>query len=307
MGDPSYPEFDILLESWDLALNADGYPPTTRRSYAHAMRSLTEWLAEYADAPAPGEVTRDHVRGWVVHVRETKTANSARTWLSGVRHFFKWLMEEGEIDDNPALGVKMPPPGETRTPILTEAQLKALLASCAGRTFIDRRDNAVIRLFLDGGVRLAELSGIKVEDVDLRERLVIVWGKGTRRSGPRPRAVPLGVKSAQALDRYLRERRKHPFADSPELWLGGRGRGPISAEGVKAILQRRAASCGIQVHPHVLRHTWASAFRSAGGSEGDLMVLGGWRSRQMLDRYGRAAAEDRARDAYRKRSLGDRL
>lgn len=307
MSDLSYPAFDTLLDSWDLALHADSYPATTRRSYGYAMQSLTAWLAEHAGAPDPDDVTRDHIRGWVVHVREAKTANTARTWLSGVRHFFKWAVEEQEVTDNPALGVKMPPPGEARTPMLTEAQLKALLATCTGRTFVERRDNAIIRLFFDGGPRLAELSGLRVEDVDLRERIIYVMGKGSRRSGPRPRAIPLGVKSAQALDRYLRERRKHPYAESPELWLGGRNRGPITPDGVKAILQRRAASAGIKLHPHMLRHTWASAFRSAGGSEGDLMTLGGWRSRAMLDRYGKAAAEERARDAYRKLSFGDRL
>jgi integrase len=73
------------------------------------------------------------------------------------------------------------------------------------------------------------------------------------------------------------------------------------------MLERRGAKVGLKIHPHMFRHDWASAFRAAGGSEGDLMVLGGWRSRQMLDRYGRAAAEDRARDTYRRLSFGDRL
>jgi integrase len=74
------------------------------------------------------------------------------------------------------------------------------------------------------------------------------------------------------------------------------------------MLKRRAALVGLEgVHPHVFRHSWASAFRAAGGSEGDLLVLGGWRSRAMLDRYGKAAAADRAAESYRRLSLGDRL
>jgi site-specific recombinase XerD len=307
MSDLPLTDFDALLTSWELSLHADGYPLSTRRSYRYALTSLTRWLAEHADSPAPDEVTRDHIRGWVVYVRDNKTANTARTWLSGVRHFFSWALAEQETDENPALGVKMPPPGEAKTPVLTETQLKAILATCTGRTFVDRRDAALLRLFFDGGPRLAELSGLTLDDVDLKERIIYVLGKGTRRSGPRPRAIPVGVKTAQAIDRYLRERRKHPFAGSERLWLGARGRAPITPDGVKAIVQRRAASCGIKLHPHMFRHTWASQFRSAGGSEGDLMVLGGWRSRAMLDRYGKAVAEERARDAYRKLSFGDRL
>jgi len=74
------------------------------------------------------------------------------------------------------------------------------------------------------------------------------------------------------------------------------------------MLKRRGTDAGItDLHPHTFRHTWAHAFRAAGGNEGDLMLLGGWRSRAMLDRYGKAAAADRAADAYRRLSLGDRI
>jgi len=192
--------------------------------------------------------------------------------------------------------------------VLSVDQLRALLAACAGKTFGARRDTAMVYLLADGGLRLAELAGLTVTDVDLRERYVYVTGKGTRRSGPRHRAVPVGVRTMQAADRYLRERRRHPWASKEELWLGDRGRGPLTADGVKAALQRRAAAAGIEgLHPHMLRHTWASQFKEAGGSEGDLMVMGGWRSRAMLDRYGRAAAVERAASAYRRLSLGDRL
>jgi integrase len=163
-------------------------------------------------------------------------------------------------------------------------------------------------LFLDGGLRLSELAGLQVADVDLRDRIVFVAGKASRRSGPRHRTVPLGVKAARALDRYLRERRRHPFADTLRLWLGSRGRPTLDADGVKAMLKRRGADAGISdLHPHAFRHTWAHAFRAAGGNEGDLMLLGGWRSRAMLDRYGKAVAADRAAEAYRRLSLGDRI
>jgi integrase len=94
-------------------------------------------------------------------------------------------------------------------------------------------------LFLDGGLRLSELAGLQVADVDLRARIVYVAGKASRRSGPRHRAVPLGVKAARALDRYLRERRRHPYADTPRLWLGSRGRPALEADGVDAMLKRQ--------------------------------------------------------------------
>ena len=191
--------------------------------------------------------------------------------------------------------------------MLSAEELRRLLATCAGADFTARRDTAIVLLFVDGGLRLSELADLQVADVDLRDRMLYVLGKGTRRSGPRHRAVPLGVKAARALDRYLRERRRHPYADSSRLWLGSRGRPALSADGIDAMLKRRGAAVGIRgLHPHAFRHTWAHAFRAAGGSEGDLMLLGGWRSRAMLDRYGKTAAADRAADAYRL-SLGDRI
>lgn len=298
-------EWAALADSWDLTLEADGYSPSTRRSYGRALASLTGSLPA---ATPPAAVTRAQVRGWVAHVTRTSSASTARTWLAGARHFFRFAVAEEEIAADPCQGIRGPAPGEPVTGVLSVEELQALLAACAGKSFTARRDAAIVRLFADGGLRLAELAALTTADVDLRERLVYVTGKGARRSGPRHRAVPVGVRTMQALDRYLRERRQHPWASADALWLGARGRGPVTADGIKAALQRRAVTAGLKaLHPHMLRHTWADQFRKAGGSEGDLMVLGGWRSRAMLDRYGKAAAAGRAADAYRRLSLGDRL
>jgi site-specific recombinase XerD len=303
-------EWSTLAASWDLALEADGYPSSTRRNYRKALESFTAWLemSEQTALLRHGDVTRAHIRGWLGHVTRTRSSSTARTWLAGIRHFFRFALAEEEIAADPTLGIRGPTPGEPVTEVLSVDELRALLAACTGKSFTARRDAAIVRLFADGGLRLAELAGLTVADVDLHERMVYVTGKGSRRSGPRHRAVPVGVKTMQALDRYLRERRQHPWASRDELWLGDRGRGPMTAAGIKAALRRRAAAARLKgLHPHQLRHTWADQFRKAGGSEGDLMVLGGWRSRAMLDRYGKAAAADRAADAYRRLSLGDRL
>jgi site-specific recombinase XerD len=304
----SHPDFAVLTVSWELALRADGYADNTVRAYQNALRNLADWLAEHHPEVGPAELERQHVRGWLVEVRESRSSNTARGWFAGVRHFCRWLQAEGEVDRDATAGIRTPAPGDPETAVLSDEALRRLLATCAGTDFTSRRDMAIIMLFLDGGLRLSELAGLQVADVDLRDRIVYVVGKASRRSGPRHRAVPLGVKAARALDRYLRERRRHPYADTPRLWLGSRGRPALSADGVDAMLKRRGAQVGITgLHPHAFRHTWAHAFRAAGGDEGDLMLLGGWRSRTMLDRYGKAAAADRAADAYRRLSLGDRI
>lgn len=300
-------DFAALANSWDLTLEADGYSPNTRAAYQQALRSLLDWMTGNYPAAGPDSLRRDHVRGWLAELRRSKSANTARGWFAGVRHFCRWLVDEKENEQDATLGIRTPAASDPVTPTLRDYEIKRMLDTCTGPSFTDRRDAALIYVFADGGLRLAEATGLKVQDIDVRDRIMFVIGKGSNRSGPRRRAVQLGVKAVRAVDRYQRVRQKHPLRELDALWLGARNRGPISADGIDAILKRRGARAGLTLHPHMFRHTWASEFRLAGGEEGDLMVLGGWRSRQMLDRYGRAAAGERARAAYRTRSLGDRL
>jgi integrase/recombinase XerC len=298
-------DFELLRDSWLLALDADGYSGATISSYSSSLRSLADFLG---DQVGPADVTRDDIRRWLIAERDGRSSSTARARFAGVRHFFRWAVDEDERTDDPTQGIRTPAPNVPTTPVLPVEDLRRLVDACQGRTFRDRRDLALLLMFIDGGLRLAEVTDLEVGSVDVRAREILVTGKGSNRSGPRRRVVPLGARAARALDAYIRARRRHPQADEPALWLGDRNRGPLTAWAVKAVLSRRAKQAGIgAIHPHALRHSWASHFRQAGGEEGDLMVMGGWRSRAMLDRYGRAASVERARESYRARSLGDRL
>ena len=300
-------EWSLLVASWALSLEADGYSANTRRTYGQAVEYLAAWLAEGYPGVSPVALDRSQVREWLVHLRQTRSSATARAWFAGVRSLCRWLVAEGERPDNPTAGIRTPRAEEPQTPVLSATELRRLLRTVEGTDFAARRDAAILLLFLDGGLRLAELAGLRLADVDLADRLLYVAGKGSQRSGPRYRAVPLGARATRALDRYMRARRRHPLAERPELWLGVQGR-TLGVEGVDKAVRRRGAQAGLKgIHPHQLRHTWAAAFRQAGGSEGDLLVLGGWRSRAQLDRYGKASAAERAAEAARRYSLGDRL
>jgi Phage integrase, N-terminal SAM-like domain len=87
-----------LTVSWELTLRADGYAANTIKAYQNAVRSLAGWLAEHHPDVGPVELDREHVRGWLVHLRETRSSSTARGWFAGVRHFCRWLQSEGASD-----------------------------------------------------------------------------------------------------------------------------------------------------------------------------------------------------------------
>jgi site-specific recombinase XerD len=172
-------EFDLLGDSWEMAMAADGYAAGTRNGYRKALASFAAWLAAESPDTGPTDAARDHIRGWLVYLRRERAQNTARTYYAGVRHFYRWLVAEGEIEADPWDGIRSPAPAEPETPVVSPADLRRLLDGCAGRDFRSRRDRAIVMLFVDGGLRLAELAGLGVTDIDVRDRMVC-GGQGHR-------------------------------------------------------------------------------------------------------------------------------
>lgn len=291
----------LLIPDFERSLRAGNKAAKTVKIYGEAARGMVEFFLANGMPTDAAKVRREHVETYIEdQITRWKPATANQRYRS-LAMLWKYLEEEGEIKVSPMAKMRPPKVPEELVPVIAEDDLRKLLASVDGMGFDQRRDMAMLRMLIATGMRSGELIGMKVADLDRNAQVAFVVGKGRR-----PRACPYGIKAAQAIDRYLRMRARHPHAASEWLWLGKKGR--VTDSGLRQMVERRSQQAGIgHVHPHQLRHTYAHNYLAEGGNEGDLMHLAGWRSRQMLSRYGASAAAGRARDAYHRLGIGDRL
>lgn len=284
------------IESFQLCMEDDRAQRTVDM-YVDAALWFAGWLVDNSDVRRWDRVGKDDLRGFFRHMADIGYQRSYKNNIGRcLQAFFKWFSEE---EDLPRQFAKFhvpaaPKPGERMTPVLPLEDMARLVKDAErGRDFESRRDAALLRMFASTGCRLSEITHLTVDAVNVRDRTALVIGKGNK-----PRRVRFDHKCALALDRYLRKRAEHRAAHLPALWIGVRRSVPMTPSGVRQVIERRGQRLGLDIHPHLFRHTFSHNWLDAGGAEGDLMELNGWDSPQMIAHYGRSARSARARRSY---------
>ena len=316
---PAEPPYDIapLATSWARSLRARNLSVNTQRIYARATTDLRSFLLAYVPTeegarPAPTDlegqtgIHREHIEMHITALIKRTSASNAHQHFRSLKTFFRWLVDEEEMDRSPMRTMKPPEPGEVEVPVIPADALKKLLKTCKGKTFEDRRDTAIIMMFLDTGARLSEVTCRTQEKLDLDIAVLHVLGKGGKE-----RPAPFGRATSVAMDRYLRALAKHighqPSSTAP-LWYGTKTGKSLTISGVSKMIGRRCGQAGIpHIHPHQFRHTFAHLWKVNGGHDDALMRIMGWKSREMLSRYGSSAGAERAKRQHGELSPGDRL
>jgi integrase/recombinase XerD len=288
------------IDSFILDLRIRNRSPRTQEMYRDAVSWFAGWTLERRRLTGWEDITRDDLKRFFLYLHDQGYAASYMNNVGRcLQQYFKWFAAEEQLP-NPYDRFTPPPPpkiGEKVVPVLSVEDMTALLKDAeSGRDFESRRDAAILRLFACTGVRLSELALMQADAVDIPNRTALVTGKGSKQ-----RHVKFDFKCAQALDRYMRVRSRHPAvtkAGLTALWVGVRRRVPMTPSGVRQVIERRGEKLGLDIHPHMFRHTFSHNWLDAGGAEGDLMELNGWESPQMLRHYGASARSARARRAY---------
>jgi integrase/recombinase XerD len=274
-----------------LALLAARRAPRTVDAYRRDLASLAAFLGH-----SPATATAEEVEGWLADLRARGQAPcSVARRAAAARTFYRHLVALDRRPDNPAAEVDLPRRHRRLPRSLSLGEVERLIDAANGVTPRSLRDRALVELLYGAGLRVSEAVGLERGDVDLEGRTVRCIGKGDKE-----RVVPLGIEAAAALRRYLA--RGRPYLDRrhrPELFLNAQG-GGLTRAGAFLVLRRLAARAGLEperIHPHLLRHSFATHLLEGGADLRSVQEMLGHADLGTTELYTHVS-DRRRRDAY---------
>jgi integrase/recombinase XerC len=285
--------FPREAEAFELHLRAErNLSPHTRRAYLSDVAQFAEFLGEDA---APERVSAVEVRAFLASLHPRRHPATLGRKLASIRSFFRYLVREKRCALDPTAGISAPrAPKRLPNPLPVDDCVALIESKRLPPTDRDEktlRDRALVELLYGAGLRVGELAGLDVRDVDLHRGDVRVSGKGGKE-----RVVPLPAAARDALDRYL-ERRRAPGLLAQPLFTALRPRrdGPrrLGVRDVRRILRARARQAGLagRVHPHRMRHSYATHLLDMGADLREIQELLGHASLSTTEKYTAVSAE----------------
>lgn len=297
---PMSSDLDAAIEGFVQRCKSKNLSARTIEYYGFRLRAFQRYLQDNYPGSAPADVTTETVRAFLDAERESNSPATAAHSLTTLRVFFNFLADEGYIDSNPTARVEKPKCRKAVLNTFSLEQIESVLGTC-GRDFTGVRDRAMLMLMLDCGLRVSEVCGVALEDVDWAEQTVLVLGKGNQQ-----RCVPFGRATRGALTDYIARRGTDLVTHSLFVSVYGE---PVDRFRIRKIMAKRcekAGISGVRCSPHTLRHTCAVTYLRNGGDVFSLQKLLGHSDLTMTRRYAELSQTD-VQDKHRLYSPADRL
>ncbi len=278
-----------------------GCSEATLRFYGYVIGKLLRYIEEN-DLGSSVESIHQHILPFFSHLQhQDLSASTYHTFFRGLRAFTRFLHQEGYVKDE----IRLPKVKQPHTIIspLNASQMKAILHSFDTKTYLGLRNYTIVRLFLDTGMRLSELSRLQLTDVNLEDGFVLVHGKGAK-----DRYVPIGRSTIKCLWNYIKKRAVIDVNTNSYLFLTQRGT-TLSARGVQIIfrnLKKKLNLDGRKLSPHLLRHSFALAYIENGGDPFSLQRILGHTDQSTTSKYVNMARTN-VKSQHSKYSPGERL
>lgn len=268
---PCETEFSHLLDDYKLSLETANRSPKTISWYLEILIRYFAFLRSHGLLKPVNELGKDELRAYILHLQTsirwagrpyikstqgTLSPHSVQGHVRAIKAFFSWLFDEGQIEENPLAGYPLPKVPQKQIPTLTLDQVRKLLTLIDNSSPVGARNRVILLLLLDTGMRVSELVGIKIDNIDFVRGLIKIVGKGQKE-----RTIPFCSETRKQLRRYFKNFRPSLEQEASHyLFLKSDG-SHVSIDCVQQLLRRLASRAGLQslkCSPHIFRHTFAT-------------------------------------------------
>ena len=294
--------FERLIKHFEAYNRSEGKSPRTVEYYSRVLGYYLRYLEAEGYSTRLGDLTLEVAREFILYLQTRPkwdghpngssadaklSPMSVQNYVRGIRAFFSWVHREGYTEENVLAPLKPPKAPRKLVDVLTDEEVTRILSCLDTDTSSGCRDMAMIVVYLDSGLRLSELAGLKLADAHIDQNYLKVMGKGAKE-----RIVPIGSLAQKILQRYIYHFRPESlYSDLDYVFLTLEGK-PLSSNAVKLVFSRLARKSGVKrFHAHLCRHTFATRYLANGGNIFFLQQILGHTSLEMVKRYVTVASE----------------